>query len=326
MKRKQKLAVLCIGIAGIAVGAAGVLGYRYASTDPKKLSQKEMETLSISREEITIPGLTKEYHLFFLADSHISLCDDRDPEVQEKADARQAAFVNGEGISSWETFDRLVCASNTLGSDLFIMGGDIIDSAMYASIDYLKTELDKLDAPYLYSLGNHDFEYGEEYFSAIAYEEYLPRLGEVTTEETYQIREYEDLILFSANDKNNQIDRGTVDGLKQAMEKGKPIVLILHVPLEPLTGDTALLDETIRVWGASKKGKSKVIIGKDGCKPKTDTEEFIDLVTGADSQVKLVLGGHIHFYHRDQLTDTLTQIVTGAAYENHALYVSLRPE
>lgn len=326
MKKKRRLTIFGISITVIAAGIAAVIGYRCLGTDPKKLSQKEMETLSISREEITIPGLTKEYHLFFLADSHISLCDDRDPEVQEKADARQAAFVNGEGISSWETFDRLVCASNTLGSDLFIMGGDIIDSAMYASIDYLKTELDKLDAPYLYSLGNHDFEYGEEYFSAIAYEEYLPRLGEVTTEETYQIREYEDLIIFSANDKNNQIDQSTVDGLKLAMEKDKPVILVLHVPLEPLTQDTALLDETIRVWGASKAGRSKVIIGKDGCRPKQATQEFIKLVTAENSPVKLVLGGHIHFYHKDQLTDTLTQIVTGAAYEKNALYVTLKPE
>ena len=272
MRKKRALAILGISIGVIAAASAAVLGYRQFAGNSKKLSEKEMEVLSISREEVTIPGLQKEYRLFFMADSHISLCDDRDQEVQEKADARQAAFVDEEGTPSWETFDRLVRASNTMGSDLFVMGGDILDSAMYASIDYLKEELDKLDAPWIYSLGNHDFEYGEEYFSEKAYDEYLPRLGEVTSEKTYQIAEYEDLILFTANDKNNQIDQSTVDGLKLAIEKDKPIVLVLHVPLEPLTGDTALLDETIRVWGASKKGRSKVIIGEDGCRPKEATK------------------------------------------------------
>ena len=52
----------------------------------------------------------------------------------------------------------------------------------------------------------------------------------------------------------------------------------------------------------------------------------MDLVTAEDSPIKLVLGGHIHFYHKDQLTDSLQQIVTGAAYEKHALYVTLKPE
>ena len=40
----------------------------------------------------------------------------------------------------------------------------------------------------------------------------------------------------------------------------------------------------------------------------------------------LVLGGHIHFYHKDNLIEELVQIVTGAAYEKNALYMTLPPQ
>lgn len=323
MKKKQLTVGLLLLFLVIAAAVSASLVW---AKKKDTLSQSQLEQLYISREEAAVPGLQKEYHLFFVADSHISLCDERDASLLEKAQQRQAAFCDENGVPSPETFDKLVKASNTLNSDIFIMGGDIIDSAMYASIDYLKDELGKLKAPYLYSLGNHDFEYGEEYFSPTAYEDYLPRLDVVRNEGTYQTVEYDDLIIFTANDKNNQIDKSTVEGLKSVLEKGKPVVVVVHVPLEPLTGDDSLLQQSIDVWGPSKKGRSRVILGKDGCRPKEDTQEFIDLITAPDSMVQLVLGGHIHFYHKDNLNKRLTQIVTGAAYEKHALFVTLSPE
>lgn len=329
MKKKEKKntkGIILTVIAGaVFLAAAGIWGHAHYLEKQNRLSAKELGDLYITREEVSIPGLKKEYHLFFMADSHISLCDDRDGEVQEKAEQRQAGFVDENGVPSYETFDCLIKASNTLGSDLLIMGGDVIDSAMYASVDYVTEELNKLDAPYVYSLGNHDFEYGSEYFSEKAYEDYRPRLKDITSEDTWQMVEYEDLIVFTADDRNNQIDKSTVEGLMAAIKKEKPMVLVMHVPMEPLTGDTSLLEDSIQVWGPSEEGNSRVIIGEDGCQPKKYTQKFIDLVTAKDSPVKLVLGGHIHFYHKDNLTDDLVQIVTGAAYEKHALYVTLTP-
>lgn len=321
MQRKKRNIVFGAISVMVVLGAAGALGCHISALGGKR----QMKELYISEEEVTVPGLER-ISFVFMADSHISLCDERDAQLMDKAQQRQGAFVDEDGVASPDTFDKLIEASNILEPDLFVMGGDIIDSAMYASIDYLQEELEKLKAPYLYSLGNHDFQYGEEYFSDTAYEEYLPRLDVVRNEGTYQFVEYDDLIVFSANDHNNQIDKSTVKGLRAAIKKGKPIVLVLHVPIEPLTGDDSLLQKSIEVWGESKNGGSKVLMGEDGCKPKKNTQKFIDLVTAEDSPVQLVLGGHIHFYHKDNLNERLTQIVTGAAYEKCALYVTLKPE
>lgn len=285
-----------------------------------------LQSLNISEEEITISGIENEYSLFFVADSHISLCDERDSALLEKAGQRQAGFVDANGTESSIVFTRLIEASNMLEPDLFIMGGDIIDSAMYASIDYLADALEELDSPYLYGMGNHDFEYGDEYFSDTAYETYLPRLADFREDSSYQIQEYEDLIIFVADDQNNQISENTLNGLKEAIEKEKPIIVISHVPIEPTTDDTSLIDTSIQVWGAKKNGNSKVIIGENGCVPNEYTQEFVELITDEDSPVQLVLAGHIHFYHKDNLTENTVQIVTGPAYAGEGLLITLKPE
>ena len=45
-----------------------------------------------------------------------------------------------------------------------------------------------------------------------------------------------------------------------------------------------------------------------------------------DSPVELVLSGHIHFYHKDMLNEHVAQIVSGAAYQKHAVMITLKPE
>lgn len=270
--------------------------------------------------------MKEEFHLDFLADTHISLCDDRDPDLMEKASQRYEGFRSPQGDGADLTFKSLMNYIKTDSPDLLILGGDIIDSAMYASIDFVKQQLEEANIPWLYSMGNHDFEYGSEYFSKTAYAEYLPRLKEISdTNSGFQIMEQEDFLIFAADDKNNQISEETLNGLKEAMETGKPILLVMHVPIEPLT-ESSLVKDSIEVWGASDSGNSRVLIGEHACTPRETTQEFLDLVLAKDSPVFLVLAGHIHFYHKDNLTENLTQIVTGAGYQKELIRLTLKPE
>jgi predicted MPP superfamily phosphohydrolase len=277
--------------------------------------------VNITQEIVDIDGLEKEFNIFFLADSHISLCDDRDPDLIEKASQRSPMF-KADDIEAWDRFDALI--NSISDEDILILGGDIIDSAMYASIDHVDNKLKKLKIPYIYSMGNHDFEYGSEYFSPAAYEEYLPRLDDMRDDTPYQIREYDDLIIFAADDDNSQISSPILEAYKEVASKKKPIILIVHVPIEPVTGDDSLTEKCKEVWGASADNKSRVTMGVNGCYPNDITREFLDLVLSDDSPVALVLAGHIHFYHKDMLNDDIVQIVTGAAFEGDALRVTLK--
>lgn len=278
---------------------------------------------NLNIHEETVSAKMSEYTIFFIADSHISMCDDRDAELMEKAANRSNSFTV-EGAAPQETFDRLIDEANKSDADIVIFGGDIIDSAMYASIEHVEEQLKKLKKPYIYFMGNHDFEYGSEYFSEAAFNEYLPRLNEVRGNESYQIREEDEVIVFAADDNSNQITPEALAAFKEVIKKGKPIVLALHVPLEPQTGDESFLDECKNVWGPSADGKSRVTMGINGVYPNEITKEFIDLVFDEDSNVELVLAGHVHFYHSDLLTDNTKQIVTGAAFDGDAVKVTLK--
>ncbi len=279
--------------------------------------------VNIIEETIDVPEIENERTIYLVADSHISMCDDRDADLMETAAVRAASFAT-DGIEAQDRFDEIIKKINDTDSEMIIFGGDIIDSAMYASIEHLSNQLDILKSPYLLLMGNHDFQYGEEYFSPKAYEEYLPRLKNMRSETPYQVKEYDDIIYFTADDNNNQIDQEILDAFKEETKKGKPIVLSLHVPIEPLTGDTSLVDDCKAVWGPSADDKSKVTMGINGCYPSPVTMEFIKEVTAEDSPVVLVLAGHIHFYHKDMLNDKIVQIVTGAAFEGNAVKITLK--
>ncbi|MCR5777016.1 MAG: metallophosphoesterase [Lachnospiraceae bacterium] len=280
--------------------------------------------IEIKAETVEVEGLKKNYNIFFLSDSHICLTDERDDSaVIEKEQLRSAILFTTERIESWRTFDALIKKAKGTKQDLMILGGDIIDSAMYASIEYVKKTMDSQPYPYLYYSGNHDFEYGTEYYTSTAFSEYLPRLTELNRTRSYQVKELEDLIIFVADDYGNNISAEALEGFKKEIKKGKPMVVCLHVPLEPITGDNSLVECCKDVMGASTDGKSRGTIGPNGCTPNNITSEFMKLLMDDDSPVALVLAGHIHFYHKDKLNDKIVQIISGGAYQGNALQISL---
>lgn len=328
---KTLTTIICIISLALLCGCnkGGISSPKTSDTDKNEsVSSNQNDTnsfINIREEEITVSGLTEDHSFYFIADSHISLCDERDKDVMEKAALRAMGFKYEE-MESWDTFSAIMDKSLEKNSEIVILGGDIIDSAMYASIDFVKGQLKKLDDNYIYFMGNHDFEYGTEYFSETAYSEYLPRLSDIHGNKPYQIKDMGEYIIFAVDDSNSQIDAESLEAFKQTATENKPIILSLHVPIEPLTGDNSLTEACIEKWGASQSGGSKVTMGVNGCYPNEITQEFISAALSEDSPVVLVLAGHIHFYHKDMLNDKIPQIVTGAAFEGEGLYITLKAE
>lgn len=279
-------------------------------------------SILIQKEQLAIPGIRHDYDFFLIADTHISLCDDRDPGLLEKAQMRKEAFEQESGKIAVRTFRSLVTESVRSHADLAIFAGDITDSAMYASIDFVQKEIDRLDMPYLYITGNHDFEYGEEYFSKKAYREYFPRLWQLTgTAEQYVIQEYDDLVIAGINDKNNQFEKKAVQALLPYLKGTKPVILVMHVPLQPQYEDSALEQQADDVWGLSAKGRCRVLLGETACRPNQTTQKLLDAVFAEDSPVAAVFAGHIHFYNRSMLNEASAQFVTGAGYYGDAVQI-----
>lgn len=277
-------------------------------------------------EETCELGLDEPMDIIFIADTHISLCDDRDSSVMDKAALRYQSFLSPDGLKADEMFAEEMAYVREHRPDLLILGGDIIDSAMYASIEYVDKSLKDAGVPYIYGMGNHDFEYGDEYYTDRAYTEYLPRLSDVSdTSDGYQVREYDACVIMVTDDDNNQVTQGALDKLKELSEQDKPVILCTHVPIEPDPEyGKELIDKSVEVWGATDDGRSRVLLGDHGCIPNEVTGQFIDIVKDPEGPVVLVMSGHIHFYDKSRLTDRVSQVVTGAGFEGDLIHLTLK--
>lgn len=281
--------------------------------------------IRVQEETLTIAGIHRDYDFFLVADTHISLCDGRDPDLLKKAQARKEAFEKESGKIATRTFHNLMTQAINCKVDLTIFAGDITDSAMYASLDFVGQEISRLDMPYLYVTGNHDFEYGEEYFSKKAYRKYFPRLKNLTgTAGQYVIHEYEDLVVAGINDKNNQFGKQAVQALLPYLQGTKPVILVMHVPLQPQYKGSPLEQQANDIWGLSQDGRCRVLLGETACKPNRTTKKLLDAVFAKDSPVAAVFAGHVHFYHFGMVNGACAQVVTGAGYYGDAVQVHIR--
>jgi hypothetical protein len=142
----RKRSIRRIGIIFHTVLLLTIQGCTFAGKPAKKVEPIDNTYSGLHIEETTvdIEGMDDSFDIFFLADSHISKCDDRDRALMTKAAQRSLMFQK-DGIDSWDRFDMLIEESRNRDTDLVIMGGDIVDSAMYASIDHVRDRIATLN-------------------------------------------------------------------------------------------------------------------------------------------------------------------------------------
>ncbi|MCR5304093.1 MAG: metallophosphoesterase [Lachnospiraceae bacterium] len=281
--------------------------------------------LDILEETIDVPGVNFPVDVVFCADSHISLCDERDMALKFRADMRYSLLTDKRGRTAEKTFNALLEYTEWEKPDLLILGGDILDSAMYASVDFLQSGLLNLSVPYIYSLGNHDFEYGAEYFTPAAYDLYRPRvLGISKSESGVHTVDLGEMYVFAVDDFNSQYSPGELEAFKEIYDDGKPILFVSHVPLEPAAGNREFYYKSIELYGTDALGHSKVMIGDGSCVPDAVTRQMTDLILAENSPVFCVLSGHVHYEHEDMLNDSILQISTGAGFESKGVLLHIR--
>ena len=279
--------------------------------------------MHIKEENLRIAGLEGEYDILFLTDTHIVIQDESDPDmVAEASPERYDMFQNEEGISSAEQFADWVEYANYLDVDIVLLGGDIIDYPTEANISYLQEQLESLEMPYLYTLGNHDWTFPWEYMTDECKETYIPLLEPYMEGNTaIHYWENEELLIIAVDDSPGQVNKAAMDTYEQLLDSGKPVIVMVHVPF--LT--QSVLTYAKEVWD------SGVVIGGGnygGIYPDKRSEKFLELTTDENSPVELMLAGHVHFYDRDYIDGEkqLLQIVGDAGYCGGAVLLHISGE
>lgn len=272
--------------------------------------------MHITEETLQLPGFQGEYDILFLTDTHVVIQDETDsPQEAEEGAARQAELRNAEGVSAAEQLKDWIDYANEQRVDAVLFGGDIIDYPSAGNLDFLEEQLGRLDMPYLYTPGNHDWTYPWEYMTEFGKENYLPLLEPYMAEDTdIHTWETEDLLIIAVDNSPGQVSHEAMERYEQLLDTEKPVIVLVHVPF--LT--QSVLARAREEWA------SGVVIGGGnygGIYENDDSKRFVKLTAAEESPVELMLAGHVHFYDRDYIDGKkqILQVVGDAGYHGSAV-------
>ncbi len=278
----------------------------------------EIDEDNIVTERVEIEGLQEEYNLLFLTDTHIALESlENSDEVINYAMQRAPLFQDAEGIPSAELYPSWMDYAVKEELDGVLLGGDIIDFPSLANVFFLQEQHAKLNMPYIYVLGNHDWTYPWDYMTEIGKREYLPMLEPMMNGNTaIQSHDYGEFIVVAVDNSSGQINPEALEQYEVILQQEKPVILMVHVPL--LT--ESVLSKSMKEWD------SEVVIGNEevgGIQPNDATEQFVTMTTSSESPVELVLAGHVHFYDKDYIQGNkdILQIVGDAGYKRIGMHL-----
>lgn len=268
-------------------------------------------------EEVVLecPEISGEYNLLVVADLHlISINDEVLPQSIDEVKARISNFrKEGKGLSSAKRWKKLPTYINNCNSDMVLFAGDMVDFASKENIDLLKTGIDEIiNAPILYARADHDISpFYMTSMSQTAYNECLDRQMEVSH---YADAFYEDLgevVILVINNSTGQVTDSGLLVVKEAIEIGKPIVLLTHVPID------SMIDDSLReMSGAMFAGRNLTWgLETEYYRPEDTTKEFLNLVYAEDSLIKEIVCGHLHFEWDGYITENTHEHVYSPAFD-----------
>lgn len=262
----------------------------------------------VSRETFNIPALSRPYKVVQITDAHVSAAyEDEAAPVQDAAPRRARVFY-ATPESSVETWFSLVEKANAEKPDLVVLTGDIVDFPSRRNLDVLAEGLHRLQAPYVFCVGNHDWSFDFDYHTANAVATELPKFAHFSRNGTtaYSLLDMGEFSVLAVDNSLDQVAEEALTGWHAACALQKPVILALHVPFCADDFPENGLRAACEVWG------SYGCMGENGIKPNATTARFIEAVTADDSPVAAVLAGHLHFEHRDRLTEKIDQHVSAA--------------
>lgn len=307
MKNKSKTICILLSIAVICILLCLFMAKLYKNKTVEVMIAQD----HVREEYIVIEGLEKEYKLLFLTDTHVIVQSEEDDEqTRENAESRYPGFCDAAGVPAEEQFPYWMEYANERGVDAVLFGGDIIDYPSAANITFLNENVSKLEMPYLYTLGNHDWTYPWEYMTEKAKTDYIPLLQPVIEENgTIAVMDMGDFLVVSVDNSSNQVHPDALNEYLEVLQMGKPVIVLVHVPFMT----QSVLGRAREVWS------SPVVIGGGnygGIYPSEESVAFIEATTAADSPVVAVLAGHVHFYDKDYIEGEkpVIQIVGNAGF------------
>ena len=329
-------------IQSIAVGSVGL--YLPNSAVAKINQSKPAESENADRGSFSIDGnkvkffnksIEKPFNMLMLADTHLFRDDERGKSFQQfsrrmaKAYNQTKHFQTGEITNPEKCFQQTLKIAQDNDAEFVALIGDIFSFPSEAAIEWVSNELSNIGLPYVYTAGNHDWHYeGMEGTSQFLRSTWIKnRLHPMYQGENpmMSVREYYGVRFVTIDNSNYEILPEQYDFMIKEINTGKPIILMLHIPLyapERSLGfgcghpawsektDKSFELERRKPWSAS--GHTQTTMG------------FHSTVFSSPN-ILGILAGHIHQQSLD-VVNGIPQIVTNANAMGGHLQVEFHQE
>jgi hypothetical protein len=182
--------------------------------------------------------------------------------------------------------EHLSCLLDLAGhGDAIVMTGDICDKVSHTNMKILDSALEKVDKPWIAVCGNHDTA------SDIPDGYLYSRI-----KEPVQVLDLGDLILVGVDNSQRQITPAQTAAVQQVLDLGKPVIIVMHVPI--MTDDNR---EVLLPCGDYFRLNHP--------EATEETLAFIGLLRQNAPQIAAVLAGHLHFHLESTIAPELPQFV-----------------
>ncbi|MDE0043080.1 MAG: metallophosphoesterase [Candidatus Poribacteria bacterium] len=271
---------------------------------------------------IQIEGLRRSITLMHVTDSHLELADDRDPEALELIKSKEAKRPEAH-----KHFIEALARCNESGVDATILTGDITNFPSWAALDTIANGVATLSAPYLYTLGNHDWHFPFLDWNDGTRNEYYPRFaGLIDGDPQCQVKEIDGVKLIALDNSNYQVSVDQVRFLKYHLATGAPCLLFIHIPIFIRSLMYPVLErwKTPIMMAATEGWTEETRAAKPEFFPNETTLAFHKLLTeGASDNIAAIFSRHVHFSHADAYRAGRFQYVTHGGFDGASRLIRL---
>ena len=278
--------------------------------------------IRITDEEIWIraEGITCPATVYALADTHLTLHDERDQRhMKEWLEAPEPGFAH---ITDFHLIHHLKRAEQNK-ADLVLAAGDILHFPSHLNAELAGEAFRNAAMPVLMTPGNHDWFFPGEDDSASGRRNFskvlLPVTGKSPSFSTHHLA---GVTFVAVDNSSRRVTRDQAREASRIIAKGEPTVVMMHIPAslptlrEPARlklGEVDLMNDPDLAPAMERE------LGDD-----ESTTLFMDALVTAPNLLAIVCG-HLHIGREDSLSPSCVQIGLPAGYRDGYRLLRFQP-
>ena len=261
-------------------------------------------------------GAEAPFEVLHISDTHLTEADGREQDGGRKlelAEKRAAVFPDAR-----ENLREAADLARSIGAPM-LHTGDLIDFVSEANLDAATRFISENDC--FFAAGNHEFSlYVGEAFEDLPYKmKSFDLVQSYFRNDLHFASRVMGGVNFVALDNGYyRFDADQLVRMKREIEKGLPIVLMMHNPLHTQQLYDEMMTNRKQPCAYLTGTPDALMTGYDEYRFRqqqadADTMAFIDYIY-AQPLVRAVLAGHLHFNYETRLPSGIMQYVTGGGY------------